>query len=178
MSYHYLNSKSVIFVNAFSFLGIIPSCRETMLWNMRFCCLHWQCRTASVWFITCFTDFATEWESESLCPVSFIERFVNTNKNLFNEFQSIFFAYYEFQVLRLSQKALSGTASGKLVNLLSNDVLRFDNMFLLHTLWISPTTTAIAMYYLWKEIQWPGMIGVALILHFSPVQTKQRHFFF
>lgn len=81
-------------------------------------------------------------------------------------------------MLRLSQKALSGTASGKLVNLLSNDVLRFDNMHIIHPLWISPTISIIATYLLWREIQWAGMIGVALILLFSPVQSKQKHFFF
>lgn len=74
--------------------------------------------------------------------------------------------------MRLSQKALNETASGKLVNLLSNDVQRIDNLYALHPLWVSPITTAVAIYMLWIEIRWAGLIGVAIILLIIPIQSE------
>lgn len=86
------------------------------------------------------------------------------------------FAQYScvlFQVLKLSQKALSETAPGELVNLLSNDVNRFDTLFCLHPLWISPLATITAAFILWREIQWAGIIGVAIIVFFTPIQSTK-----
>lgn len=74
--------------------------------------------------------------------------------------------------MRLSQKALNETASGKLVNLLSNDVQRIDNLHVLHPLWVSPIMTVVAIYILWIEIRWAGVIGVAIILLIIPIQSE------
>lgn len=75
------------------------------------------------------------------------------------------------KALRLSQKALTETAPGKLVNLLSNDLNRFQTFVFLHPLWISPMVAIIGTYLLWREIQWAGIIGVAVILFFTPIQS-------
>lgn len=77
------------------------------------------------------------------------------------------------QTLRLSQKSLAETAPGKLVNLLSNDVQRFETLFCLHSLWIAPLSTIAATYLLWIEIQWAGIIGIATILSFIPIQSME-----
>ncbi|XP_055307782.1 ATP-binding cassette sub-family C member 4-like isoform X2 [Sitodiplosis mosellana] len=73
--------------------------------------------------------------------------------------------------LRLSQRALSNTAPGKLVNLLSNDVQRFESVALLHPLWISPFTAAIASFILWTHIRWAAVIGLIVVFLFIPAQS-------
>lgn len=78
-----------------------------------------------------------------------------------------------FQSLQLSQSALSETAPGKLANLLSNDVSRFDIIsVVMHPLWASPIMTVIAGYILWREIRWAGMIGIAIVFLIVPIQSN------
>lgn len=60
--------------------------------------------------------------------------------------------FFVFQSLRLSQTALGETAPGKVVNLLSNDVSRFDMIsLLLNTLWTAPVLSIIVTCLLWRE---------------------------
>lgn len=77
------------------------------------------------------------------------------------------------QALRLSQTALGDTAPGKVVNLLSNDVNRFDivSMFL-HAMWTAPLMALIVGYLLWVEIRWAGMVGIAIVFIVVPIQSK------
>lgn len=78
-----------------------------------------------------------------------------------------------FQALRLSQKSLIETSPGKIVNLLSNDVSRFELISLVvHPLWASPLLTIVATYILWQETQWAGMIGLATIFLIVSIQSK------
>lgn len=80
---------------------------------------------------------------------------------------------YVFQSLQLSQRALSETAPGKLANLLSNDVNRFEIVSLvLHPLWTSPLMTIVATYILWQETRWAGMIGLLTVFLIVPIQSK------
>lgn len=83
--------------------------------------------------------------------------------------------------MRLSQKSLIESAPGKLVNLLSNDVSRFDVVaMVLHPLWTSPLMTIIAAYILWREIRWAGVVGMTIIFLVVPLQSteieKKNHF--
>ncbi|XP_031635983.1 multidrug resistance-associated protein 4-like [Contarinia nasturtii] len=74
--------------------------------------------------------------------------------------------------LRLSQRALNDTAPGKLVNLLSNDVNRFDIVsVVIHNLWTSPIMTIAAAYILWNEIRWAAFIGLAIVFLIVPIQS-------
>lgn len=83
-----------------------------------------------------------------------------------------------FQSLQLSQRALANTAPGKLVNLLSNDVSRFDIIsVVIHPLWASPLMTIIAAYILWIEIRWAGIIGIAIVFLIVPIQSNCLVFF-
>lgn len=76
----------------------------------------------------------------------------------------------------MSQRALANTAPGKLVNLLSNDVSRFDIIsVVMHPLWASPLMTIIAAYILWIEIRWAGMIGIAIVFLIVPIQSNCLH---
>lgn len=60
---------------------------------------------------------------------------------------------------------------GQVVNLLSNDVNRFDiAVIFLHYLWLGPLETIIVTYFLWQEIDWASCVGVAVLLLFIPLQ--------
>lgn len=74
----------------------------------------------------------------------------------------------------MSQQALTNTAPGKLVNLLSNDVQRFETMYFFHQLWLSPITTFLAAYMLWTEIRWAAIIGLVIIFLLTPIQSNFR----
>lgn len=76
------------------------------------------------------------------------------------------------QTLCLSQRALSNTAPGKLVNLLSNDVQRFESVSLLHPLWISPFVSIVAAIILWTQIRWAAVIGLIVVFLLVPIQSN------
>nr|CAD7398178.1 unnamed protein product [Timema poppensis] len=74
--------------------------------------------------------------------------------------------------LRLSRAALGETATGKVVNLLSNDVARFDLVFLMfHSLWLGPLVTVAIAYIIWQEAGVPGLVGVIVVLLVLPTQA-------
>lgn len=76
----------------------------------------------------------------------------------------------------MSQTALGQTAPGKVVNLLSNDVSRFEWVSLcLNAMWIAPLLTIIVGCLLWNEIGYAGLIGIAIIFVIVPIQSR---FFF
>lgn len=78
------------------------------------------------------------------------------------------------QILRLSKSAQGKTAAGQVVNLLSNDVNRFDFVTLyLHFVWITPIQTLVITYFIWEAVGWSALIGVlAIFLQTVPVQSK------
>ncbi|EZA62671.1 putative multidrug resistance-associated protein [Ooceraea biroi] len=77
------------------------------------------------------------------------------------------------KALRLTRTALGETTIGQAVNLLSNDVNRFDiSIIFLHYLWIGPLETVIItffMYYVF-DIGLSAIFGVASLLLFIPLQ--------
>lgn len=75
--------------------------------------------------------------------------------------------------LRLSYPALAQTTVGQIVNLLSNDVSKFDQDFILfHYLWIAPIQTAIGTYLLYRIIGVAAFTGIVFILLFIPLQRE------
>jgi ABC transporter transmembrane region. len=76
-----------------------------------------------------------------------------------------------FQTLKLSMIALRETTVGQSVNLLSNDVNRFDSalVFLVY-LWFGPLQTLIMLYLMWREIGFAALIGVGTIILVIPIQ--------
>lgn len=77
------------------------------------------------------------------------------------------------KTLRLSRTALASTTVGQLVNLLSNDVSRFDQGFLLaHYVWIGPIQAGVGTYLIYREIGVAALFGMAFLLSFIPMQSK------
>lgn len=74
--------------------------------------------------------------------------------------------------LRLSRTALGETAAGKVVNLLSNDVSRFDMVSIfLHSMWTAPLSAVIITYFLFVSAGYSGLIGIGIVFLIVPLQT-------
>ncbi|KAK5645931.1 hypothetical protein RI129_004395 [Pyrocoelia pectoralis] len=76
------------------------------------------------------------------------------------------------KLLRLNKASAGNTAAGQIVNLLSNDVLRFDLVpFYLHYLWIMPIQTVVAACIVYDSIGYATFAGfAALIVQAIPLQ--------
>lgn len=75
--------------------------------------------------------------------------------------------------LKLSHAALGKTTLGQLVNLLSNDVSKFDEGFVLaHCAWCAPIQATIATYLLYNEIGLSAFVGISFLLLFIPAQSE------
>ncbi|KAK9870715.1 hypothetical protein WA026_008286 [Henosepilachna vigintioctopunctata] len=69
------------------------------------------------------------------------------------------------KVLRLDKVALDDTDVGKLVNLLSNDVNRFEALISqIHNIWIMPIQVAIGAYVMYNNIGVSAFVGVGLMI--------------
>ncbi|XP_011312621.1 multidrug resistance-associated protein 4 [Fopius arisanus] len=68
------------------------------------------------------------------------------------------------KILRLSRYSSNETTGGRIVNLLSNDVARFDQVFIfLHYIWIMPIQGAAIAYLIWQNVQVATLAGILLI---------------
>ncbi|CAG9854730.1 unnamed protein product [Phyllotreta striolata] len=76
------------------------------------------------------------------------------------------------KALRLSKSAVAETTIGQMVNLLSNDVGRFDYaVYFAHNLYIGPIETTLVMYLLYTGVGWTALSGAVLLLLSIPVQS-------
>ncbi|XP_012274704.1 probable multidrug resistance-associated protein lethal(2)03659 [Orussus abietinus] len=76
------------------------------------------------------------------------------------------------KALRLSKTALGETAPGKVVNLVANDVNRFDLVSIfIHHMWSAPLSTLIIAYFLYTEAGYAGLIGIAAVFIVVPIQS-------
>ncbi|KAM8716483.1 hypothetical protein ACLKA7_003372 [Drosophila subpalustris] len=76
------------------------------------------------------------------------------------------------KALRLSRTALGGTTTGQVVNLVSNDLGRFDRaMIHLHFLWLGPLELLFALYFLYQQIGVASFYGIGILLLYLPLQT-------
>ncbi|XP_064455602.1 ATP-binding cassette sub-family C member 4-like [Ornithodoros turicata] len=75
------------------------------------------------------------------------------------------------KALRLSQSALSKTAVGQMVNLLSNDVNRFDQSVLfVPYLFAGPLQTIVITWILWEYLGVSCLAGISFVLLYIPFQ--------
>ncbi|EDW59850.1 probable multidrug resistance-associated protein lethal(2)03659 [Drosophila virilis] len=76
------------------------------------------------------------------------------------------------KALRLSHTALGDTSIGQVVNLLSNDVGRFDMILLnVHFLWLAPLELFVVTFFMYQKIGVASFFGVAVMLLFLPLQA-------
>ncbi|XP_037037714.1 multidrug resistance-associated protein 4-like isoform X1 [Bradysia coprophila] len=76
------------------------------------------------------------------------------------------------KALRLSQTALGDTAPGKVVNLLSNDVNRFEWVsILINSMWTGPLVSIVVAVLLYMEIGYAGLVGIGVIFIVVPIQS-------
>lgn len=82
------------------------------------------------------------------------------------------------KILRMNSRALTQTTAGAVINLLSNDVTRFDQSFLyLHYLWIVPAQLATVAYLMYTHAGISTLIGLAAIVIITlPFQAVLSHF--
>ncbi|KAH8359400.1 hypothetical protein KR093_006524 [Drosophila rubida] len=74
--------------------------------------------------------------------------------------------------LRLSHLALSDTSIGQVVNLLSNDVGRFDSVLAtIHYIWLGPLQLIVITYLMYEKIGVSCLFGIVLMLIFTPLQA-------
>uniref|UniRef100_A0A8C0DV65 ATP binding cassette subfamily C member 4 n=1 Tax=Balaenoptera musculus TaxID=9771 RepID=A0A8C0DV65_BALMU len=76
------------------------------------------------------------------------------------------------EALRLSNLAMGKTTTGQIVNLLSNDVNRFDQVTIfLHFLWAGPLQAIIVTILLWMEVGISCLAGMAVLIILLPLQS-------
>ncbi|XP_020821464.1 LOW QUALITY PROTEIN: ATP-binding cassette sub-family C member 4 [Phascolarctos cinereus] len=76
------------------------------------------------------------------------------------------------KALRLSNAAMGKTTTGQIVNLLSNDVNKFDQVTIfLHFLWAGPIQAVAVTALLWLEIGVSCLAGMAVLLILLPLQS-------
>ncbi|XP_056411570.1 ATP-binding cassette sub-family C member 4 isoform X4 [Hyla sarda] len=76
------------------------------------------------------------------------------------------------KALRLSNTAMGKTTTGQIVNLLSNDVNKFDQVTIfLHFLWAAPLQAIAVTVLLWIEIGPSCLAGMAVLIILMPLQT-------
>lgn len=81
--------------------------------------------------------------------------------------------FFRFQILKLRKSQSTEGLNGRVINFLSFDVVRFNNlMAFFHYLWKGPVEMIIFGYFIYQEIGYFGFIGVGFILCFVPIQSK------
>jgi len=80
-----------------------------------------------------------------------------------------------FKALRLKVNSLDQTSTGQILNLISNDVNRFDTtLVLIPFLLLGPIETVVVTYFLWQEVGVSSILGVATMIMFIPLQCQYR----
>lgn len=68
-------------------------------------------------------------------------------------------------MLRLSRGSLNQTQIGQVINLLSNDVSRFDlTPLYLHYIWIMPIQTILSAYFMYNIVGAAALGGILFII--------------
>lgn len=76
------------------------------------------------------------------------------------------------KVLRIRLTALGDKVVGRAINLMSNDVMRFDMAPLFwHYVWISPLQALIITYYMYQQIKISAFIGMLAMAAIMPFQA-------
>lgn len=73
--------------------------------------------------------------------------------------------------MRLSKASVYEGLNGKVINLMSNDLTRFDlALAFMHDVWKGPIEAILFSYFIYVEIGISAVIGMAFLLSFIPLQ--------
>lgn len=72
--------------------------------------------------------------------------------------------------LRLSKSTVSDGVAGQLINLMTNDIEKFDFVFWIHELWKGPLGTIILGYFVYLEVGVAAIVGLVFLLIMMPLQ--------
>ncbi|KAJ3584634.1 hypothetical protein NHX12_015129, partial [Muraenolepis orangiensis] len=82
------------------------------------------------------------------------------------------------KALRLSSSATAQTTTGQIVNLLSTDVNKFDELSIfLHYLWVGPLNVVVVVALLWSVIGPSCLAGCVVLLFQMPLQSLSGKLF-
>ena len=71
----------------------------------------------------------------------------------------------------MSTTALGEVSPGKVVNLIANDVNRFEFVSIfVHYMWAGPLATLVVGYFLYYEVGYAGLVSIAAIFIVIPIQ--------
>jgi ATP-binding cassette, subfamily C (CFTR/MRP), member 4 len=77
------------------------------------------------------------------------------------------------QALRIRKGVAMDGITGQIINLMSNDVAKFDNATsFFHDLWKGPVEAILLSYFIFREIGVAGLVGMAFLLSFIPLQCE------
>lgn len=73
--------------------------------------------------------------------------------------------------MRLTKSVNVEGLNGHVVNLMANDVARFNMIVsLFDALWKGPLMLLLMSYFIYREVGWYGLLGVAVLLVSLPMQ--------
>ncbi|CAF1122210.1 unnamed protein product [Adineta steineri] len=75
------------------------------------------------------------------------------------------------RLLSLPTSAIRKTTTGQIINLISNDVSKFEELFtIIHFMWAAPLEAIIVFIIIWKQIGIPTLFGYGVLLLSVPLQ--------
>ncbi|XP_071508424.1 ATP-binding cassette sub-family C member 4-like [Diadema antillarum] len=76
------------------------------------------------------------------------------------------------KTLKLNNSSLRMTTAGQVNNLMTNDVNRFDQLYVfLHYLWLGPVQAGVVLWLLWLEIDYRSLPGYAIMIFLIPLNV-------
>lgn len=80
--------------------------------------------------------------------------------------------------MSLPKSAVSEGLNGKVINLLSNDLARFEiALAFFHDIWKGPMEALLFTYFIYQEIGAGAIIGIAFLLSFIPLQGMNPYIY-
>lgn len=77
------------------------------------------------------------------------------------------------KTLKLSKSSIEDGLNGKVINILSTDLAKFDTgLAFAHDIWKGPMETIVFAYFIYLELDIFGMVGVAFLTCFVPLQGE------
>lgn len=77
------------------------------------------------------------------------------------------------KVLSLKKSAVGEGLNGQMINILSNELMRFDySMCFLYDCWKGPLEVLLFGYFIYQQIGVAAFVGIAFIIMFVPLQSE------